>query len=65
MFVLKYQEKISNFFQNQSTWLTLDVPRNNLQNDNEIFHSQDASWSFTVYGLDWTAFFKLGATYRK
>jgi hypothetical protein len=50
---LRFQEKISNLIQNQSTWLTVDIStcRNNLDNDNEPFYSQDASWSYRLFQL--------------
>jgi hypothetical protein len=54
-FVLRFQEKISNVIENQSTWFVVDITtcRNNLHNDNEMFYSQDASWSYRLwFGLD-------------
>jgi hypothetical protein len=56
---LRFEEKISNFIQNYSTWLTVDIHscRNNLHNDNGIIFSQDASWSYSLW-LGLTTFFQ-------
>jgi hypothetical protein len=46
---------MSNFIQNQSTWLTVYSPtcRNNLHNNNDILYPQDASWSYRLwFGVD-------------
>jgi hypothetical protein len=54
-FVLRFQERVSNYVQNQSTKLTVNIPtwRNNLYNDNEFFSPQDASCSYRLwFGVD-------------
>jgi hypothetical protein len=50
-FALWFKEKILNVIPNQSTWLMVCILtcRNNLHNDNEMFYSRDASWSYSSW----------------
>jgi hypothetical protein len=53
LFVLRFQEKISNFILNQNTWLTVaDIPtcKNNLHNGNLNFSTPKLLLSLIVYG---------------